>query len=161
LYEYESKGSLAGEGAVMLAVNGLDSGAIAKVELLDLIHTEDPELLKGRMAQSIESTGFGQKEGDLLLSGENGDNRLKIYFQTFLSLFKPDLTVARFKHMSGEYPTASAIGCWLACQIIQSQHLPTHMIKDSAISPSLIRRILLYNCYKGCQHSLVQVSSIT
>ena len=70
-----------------------------------------------------------------------------------------DVAIARFKHMSGEFPTASAFAFWLACHFIQNPHVPLHMIKKSSLQKE-IKKILVYNNFKGAQHSFMLVSKV-
>jgi len=58
--------------------------------------------------------------------------------------------------MTGEYPTASAIALWLAAEILQTQHIPEHMIKRAGNTS--YKHILIYNNFKGKQHGWMLVS---
>jgi hypothetical protein len=67
--------------------------------------------------------------------------------------------IARFKHMSGEYQTASAMAFWVACFLLQDHDLPTHMVKRQPV-PAAFRNILIYNNFKGAQHSFMLLSRV-
>jgi hypothetical protein len=67
-------------------------------------------------------------------------------------MMAPDTTVARFKHLCGEYPTASAYALWLACNL--PPVLPGHLVKRLSKEKSY-RTILIYNRYELSQHSLI------
>jgi hypothetical protein len=127
LYDSLTPGSLAGEGAAFFRVSGL-LGPIALLGL-EILHETDPVLVRARLEAFLQLYG----EPDLLLSGENGDSRLSAFY----NLGRP---VVRFKHLCGEYPTASSFGIWLACHFI---------------STGRAGRVLLYNTFKGAQHSFV------
>jgi len=88
---------------------------------------------------------------DLLLSGENGDSRARNWYRIVESMMGPDTGIARFKHLCGEYPTASAFALWLACNLPDT--LPEHLLKRPP--HSALRHILIYNNYKFTQHSLI------
>ena len=62
-----------------------------------------------------------------------------------------------FKHFTGEFPTASALALWLACMFLNSEKNPTHFIKRY-IQKSPPKNILIYNTYRGEQHSFMLVS---
>jgi hypothetical protein len=66
-------------------------------------------------------------------------------------------TIARFKHMTGDFTTATGPALWLACQVLQQQHIPAHMLKTGPSNG--YKHILLYNNYKGYQHSFILVSA--
>jgi hypothetical protein len=157
LYETNSPGSIAGEAAVMFLVNGNETGSIAKIRAVDTLHHEDESVMKDKLQGFIGKYLPEGEKIDLLLTGENGDNRLLKYYSSCKSAIKGDVTVARFKHMSGEYPTATAMGLWLCCNILQNQYIPVHMIKNAA-AKTPYKNVLIYNNYKGIQHSFILVS---
>jgi len=72
-------------------------------------------------------------------------------------LLNEDVTIARFKHFTGEFHTASGSAVWLACRILQEQKIPEHMIKRKT-GRSPIRNILIYNNVRGYQHGFMLVS---
>ena len=150
LYDSTSPGSLAGEGAALFRVGGAPSpiGIVA----LDTLHTRDIALVRARLEAFVARHGAP----DLLLSGENGDIRLKSFYAAAEETL--GVPVARFKHMSGEHPTASAIGVWLAAHILETGRLPAHMVKRPGTRPP--SDILLYNTYKGYQHSFILLSKV-
>jgi hypothetical protein len=67
-------------------------------------------------------------------------------------MMAPDTIIARFKHLCGEYPTASAYALWLACNL--PPVLPGHLVKRPA-KEKPYRTILIYNQYEFSQHSLI------
>jgi hypothetical protein len=146
----------------MFLVNGKEEGAVARIRALETVHTPDAATAGAAVKKALQrflATHIPEGETvDLFLTGENGDNRLLHFYTACESLMPGTTGIARFKHMSGEYPTASAVGLWLACRIIQTgEWPPVHMIKRIPKGPEL-RNILLYNSYKGLQHSFILVS---
>jgi hypothetical protein len=156
-YENISPGSIAGEAAIMFLVSGARNDAMAKVAGIDTLHHQDEQVMKERLSHFISRHLPAGERIDLLLSGENGDSRLLKYFNTAESLVGDRISIARFKHMSGEFPTASAMALWLVCNILQQQSIPGHMIKRKGDQPA-IRNVLIYNNYKFVQHSFILVS---
>ena len=158
LYETYSPGSIAGEAATMFIVNGKEPGSVANIRGVETLHHEDESLMKEKLQDFIGKYLPAGEKIDLLLTGENGDNRLLKYYSSCESAMKGDVTVARFKHMSGEYPTATAMGLWLCCDILQNQIIPAHMIKKMGGANTGYKNILIYNNYKSIQHSFILVS---
>jgi hypothetical protein len=152
LYETDSPGSIAGEGAAMFLVNNKKENSVARLEGIRILHTEDEQMVKDQLQEFISG-----KNIDLLISGENGDNRSLHFYTTCESLLADDTSVARFKHMCGEYPTAAAVGLWCACQVLQTQDIPEHMFKKRT-AKTTYQNILLYNNFKGVQHSFILIS---
>lgn len=157
LYDTNTTGSIAGEAAVMFLTDGIKTDAIAKVIAVDTLHSKDEIAVQKKLNQFLKQYLPVAEKIDLLLSGENGDNRLEKYYSSAETIAGETATVARFKHICGEYPTASAMGLWLACYILQHQSIPSHMIKNLKDETSF-KNILIYNNYKGIQHSFILVS---
>lgn len=183
LYDSTTPGSLAGEGAALFrvggqpaaqtapdaqtarqtapdtqtapqpapAANARDTAPIA-VKALDTLHTRDSSVVRARLADFVARHGVP----DLLLTGENGDSRLTSFYTAAEETL--GVPVARFKHMTGEYPTAGAAGLWLAEGILRSGRMPAHMTKSGGTKG--LRSILLYNTFKGLQHSFILVLRI-
>lgn len=158
LYSTDAKGTLAGEGAAMFIVNNISENANALVKDVCMVSSMDEKVVKQKLKTFI---GKHSPDGkiDLLLQGENGDNRLLKYYNACEELFSAETTVARFKHAFGEFQTVPALALWLACYVLQNQNLPKHFIKEEA-SLNSFQRILIYNNYQGVQHGIILVEKV-
>jgi len=88
-----------------------------------------------------------------VLLGKCGDQKLDLATDTSSnSLFSSSL-IGLFKHLCGEYPTASAFAMWLGARMIQDQHIPDVVVGGNVDRP--LRTILIYNPYFGKYHSLI------
>lgn len=157
LYTSGTPGSLAGEGSATFLVNAVKEGALAAVTGIQLLHTANEGLAADQLKLFLQKQLPAGEKIDLLLSGEDGDSRMQPYYTAFETVVGTASNVARFKHMTGEYATASAAALWLACNILQQQQLPAHMIKSQTASTKDFRRILICNTHKGRQHSFILV----
>jgi len=155
LYSTSTPGSIAGEGVAMFSVNNDSSGAIAKIHSLKMVHSKDLKVVQNAFHLFLNETK--NPEIDLLISGENGDSRLSEFYDYIENDCPNDAGILRFKHYCGEFPTASAVGLWLACQFLDNKQIPDHFIKRKPIT-SKSRNILIYNNYKGYQHSFILVT---
>ncbi|HMJ45881.1 MAG TPA: beta-ketoacyl synthase chain length factor [Ferruginibacter sp.] len=154
LYDVNTPGSIGGEAAAMFMVNSNEKGAIAKILAVDTLHSLDVSAVKEKMKQFIKKYLPAGESIDLFLSGENGDRRLLKYFLSCEEEAGPNITIARFKHLCGEYATATAMALWLGCEILSQQSIPDHMIKQKGSSDKF-QNILIYNNCKGLQHGFV------
>ncbi len=181
LYDYDSPGSIAGEGAALFLVSGelgpaptagalgvdpLPTDALAAVRGVETFHSTDAYVVASRLQAFLERHLPADARLELLLSGENGDNRALSFYTACEAVLDPAVPVARYKHLCGEYPTASAFAVWLVLQLEPGQTLPSHMVKraggigpnegdpaDVILSDS--RYFLLYNNHKLSQHSFI------
>ena len=152
LYTTDSPGSIAGEGSAMFVVSGTRANALAEVKGILTLRSGDDNAVKAATQLFLERHLPAGTLPDLLLSGENGDNRGLGGYERCEALMGPDTTIARFKHLCGEYPTASAYALWLACNL--PPVLPGHLVKRLS-KEKPYRTILIYNQYEFSQHSLI------
>lgn len=152
LYTAGSPGSIAGEGSAMFLLSGSRAKAVAEVKGIHTLRSEDDHTVGAAIRLFLERHLPAGAQPDLLLSGENGDNRGVSGYQRCEALLSPDTTIVRFKHLCGEYPTASAFALWLACNL--PPVLPVHLVKRLS-KEGPYRTILIYNQYEFSQHSLI------
>ena len=157
LYNTNTKGTIAGEGAAMFIVNDAAENALAKIEAVEMCYSKDASVVKQQLQSFLNKHFKEESQPELLLSGEDGDNRLLEYYEACESLLNDDVTIARFKHITGDYATVSAVAVWLVMYVLQHQALPEHMIKSNG-SKKQFEKILLYNCYRQSQHSFILLS---
>jgi len=157
LYNSKTEGSLAGEGVAMFVINNNREGATSKFRAIETIHTTEENELQA-VCHKFLNDNLSEKESiDLFLSGENGDSRYTSSCESVEKMVNENIPVARFKHMSGEFRTASAFSLWVANYIIQTQQIPAHMLKKN-FSKGGFNNILIYNNYQGFQHSFMLLS---
>jgi hypothetical protein len=156
LYEADSRGYIVGEGAAMFVVNTEAANSIAMLRAVSTIHSTDIELVKQQLKIFLQQNLPAGTAIDLFISGENGDNRTLPFYRACETLLADDTALVRYKHMTGDFPTASALGLWYACEFLQ-QTVPEHMFKKKTAKTSY-KNILLYNNFKGLQHSFTLVS---
>lgn len=159
LFESPVKGTIAGEGAFMVWMNNEKEDASAELIALKTIHSNDPNIVKKTLGKFLSENFMYGEWPDLLLSGENGDERLLPYYNIIESFMDKSVPVARFKHFCGEYCTASSFACWLSMQILKTGVIPDLLIKKRGDTKP-IRKILIYNNYRGAQHSFILISKV-
>jgi len=160
IYKSHSKGTIAGEGAAFfLLANKPSATDYAK---LDGLHTfykpagiaEIDEQVK----YFLEKHAVTLHDIDLIITGKNGDaGGDKIYEQLAGSLFQ-NKALSNYKHLCGEFPTASAFAMWLGATIVRSGELPP-ALKYTGSDNKKISRVLIYNHYLGIHHSLSLLSA--
>jgi hypothetical protein len=158
LFDSNAQGTIAGEGSFMAWVNGDPLGATARLVAIKTLHSVDVALVRKTLQQFLAEDILSGNMPDILITGENGDQRQKPYFDAVESVVDSRVTVARFKHLCGEYCTASSFAVWLSIQIIQSGAVPSVLIKKEG-TPSSPKHILLYNNYRGLQHAFILISA--
>lgn len=95
-------------------------------------------------------------EIDAVIFGKNGDGFDSYYDELSKTLFSNTLQLA-YKHISGEFYTASAFGFWIAHEVLKTQNVPNVLITFGQ-SKKELKNILLYNQFKGRDHSFILLS---
>ncbi|MBI5539657.1 MAG: hypothetical protein HY951_06330, partial [Bacteroidia bacterium] len=164
LYINDTKGTIAGEGVTMFLVNNAKENSIAKISAIKTLHTDSSDEVAEQLKIFIADNIIPDKQIDLFLTGENGDNRLNKYSNICENIFDDNTAISRFKHCCGEYPTASAFSLWLATYFLNNPPLPSHFIKRNLSPQNLstkdhngLKSIITYNNYKGQQHSFMLI----
>ena len=159
LFNSSSVGTLPGEGAAMFIVNNIKDGAAAKMLSLKQLNTDNESVIVEQLKLFLQENLPAGNHIDLLLSGDSGDNRFTKFYKRSEQILTGEATIARFKHVFGEFHTASALALWLATHIIQQQSLPQYMVKKKGSSASF-NNVLIYNNFKGTQHSFALLQSV-
>ena len=159
LYDCGTAGSIAGEGSAMFLVNASPRGAIARLTGIHILHSTDEKLVADQLQQFLRKHVPAGEKVDILLSGEDGDIRLQPYYNACENALSGQAAIARFKHLTGEYATASAAALWLSCYILREQLLPVHMLK-SGLPHASFNRVLICNCHKMTQHSFLLLEKV-
>jgi 3-oxoacyl-[acyl-carrier-protein] synthase II len=160
LLDYNSKGSLAGEGTAFFALNKhMTNRSEAKILSVDTFYKpEGFTAIEKRLSAFLINEPAASGQTDLVLMGLSGDNVTdEIYYHLKNTLFRNN-PCAYFKHLSGEYDTSSSFALYLASGIIKEQKLPEIIrLDDKPIEK--IRKILIYNHLRNAQHSVILLSS--
>lgn len=159
LYQSDSPGCIVGEGAATFIVSNSSDGALAKVEAISTLHTKDVELVRLQLSDFLQKHLAAGEEIGLFISGENGDNRTLPFYTNCESLLSGNTSIVRYKHMTGDFATVSALGLWYACQFAKNKQVPAQLFKKRATDISY-RHILLYNNFKGLQHGFLLLSCL-
>jgi beta-ketoacyl synthase-like protein len=174
MYGLNDTGSYPGEGSAMFYVSAENNDGAVKLEALTTVTTENIDIIKDVFrafllkheltevsddSRALNDEPMGKRDY-IFLSGENGDTRLQPYYDMCENLLHENTPVARFKHISGEFATASAIALWLCCDILRTKTVPRHMWKRMPGAPKNnvsadVRKILMYNNHKGLQHTFM------
>ena len=154
LFDSEADGTINGEGATYCILSGQQNqSANVCVDSVATFYQPNIQTVTDGIGQFLKTAGLSLDDMDMVLLGKSGDRRLDKSCEFISSkLFKSN-SIGRFKHLSGEYPTATAFAVYLAARIIKEQMIPkVVMERDLGRRPD---NILIYNIYFGSYHSLI------
>jgi len=154
-----SFGSIAGEGMTffMLSSEKSDSNYAQMFDVQTVYKPHNISDVETALLKCLETNGLTTEDIDVVVLGLNGDYLFdNIYHEICNKLFTNSVHTY-FKHLCGEYHTASAFGLWTAAKMIKHQQIP-EILKLTSNKPNQIKNILLYNHYRNINHSFILLS---
>ena len=153
-----SEGTLNGEGASFVVLSG-EPGEHdkASLEAMTMFYKHDEATLRNGIKTFISEAGMQSHEIDFVLSGACGIREFDSPLNAIVDDIFPDSSKGFFKHLCGEYATASSFALWLAAQILHAHHVPEMVIFHDAGRP--VENVLIHNQYFGTYHSLILLKS--
>jgi 3-oxoacyl-[acyl-carrier-protein] synthase II len=155
----KGKGTIAGEGAAFFLLSPQASqSSKAKISGLSMHYGPQSSVdIEKQIGELLSNVNITLTDIDAVLMGYNGDEHYDlIYHQLCKTIFKKT-AVGFFKPFCGEYQTASSFALWLASEMTSSLVYPK-IISANNIFPQQLKNILIYNHYRGINHSLMLVN---
>jgi 3-oxoacyl-(acyl-carrier-protein) synthase len=106
----------------------------------------------------LDKNNLTEKDIDAVILGYSGDAASDVYYAAPADLFS-DSALLYYKHLSGEFNTASGFSMFMACHILKHQQIHEVMMINTVKKES-IKNVLLYNHLLGSDHSLVLLEKI-
>jgi len=152
LLDSKTQGAVFGEGASFFVIsNEKQASSYAEVIAVKMYNTLAESEVSNAATQFLKENNITNEDIDVLILGKNGDIDFDPFYDTLSEGFQ-NTQLAYYKHLCGEFHTASSFGLWLASKILKTQTLPeVVMLNDKA--KTSFKTILLYNQYRGENHS--------
>ena len=126
LLNHKTPGTIAGEGNTFFMI-GKEKGMSSYACIHDIVtfnYQPENSLVYNQINSFLAKNNLTTAEIDLLIAGYNGDVTFDGIYQDVTDHFFKNTPVAYFKHLCGEYHTASAFAFWLGANILKQQYLP-------------------------------------
>lgn len=153
-----TKGAVYGEGATFFVLENEKKDTtyaeILDIEIINKIAVNEVEV---KIISFLKANGLQISDVDAIVLGNNGDIEFDTYYQILSENTFAKTPQVYYKHLSGEYFTASAFGLWMGTKIIKTQEIPA-ITSINNLKKSNYKTILLYNQYRGIDHSLTLIS---
>jgi 3-oxoacyl-[acyl-carrier-protein] synthase II len=158
LLNSESDGTLIGEGSSFFILsNEKHPSNYAELLAVKMLYkpANQAEIEKEIIAV-LKQNNLSINDIDLVIAGNNGDKESdKIYSQLQKKLFS-NIGYAAYKHLCGEFHTASGFALWLAANVVKKQELPAITVINQPKSKSF-KHVLIYNYYRNSNHSIMLI----
>ena len=152
-----SSGVVYSEGATFVTLENVKKeSSYAVLEALQIQNDLNVNEVENFISSFLEKNNLKIQDIDVVVLGNNGDINFDTYYTAVGSLFD-QIPQVYYKHLSGEFNTASAFGFWVAASILKNQAIP-QVVKMNSIEKANFSKVLLYNQFQGKDHSLVLLS---
>lgn len=151
--EPKTPGAVFGEGAGFFVLeNQKKKTTYAILEDVQTCNTLSENEVKTFVEDFLKQNNLKTNEIDAVVLGNNGDVAFDGYYNEAETLFSNTPQVY-YKHLCGEYNTATSFGLWTALHILKKQEIP-QILQKNQLTKHTINKVLLYNQYRGKDHSL-------
>jgi 3-oxoacyl-(acyl-carrier-protein) synthase len=149
-----TNGVIWGEGASFFVV-GKDKteSSYAKLKNIQISNKVELNEVQDFIQNFLTQNNLSTHDIDAVILGFSGDADSDMYYTKAMDLF-PDSSQLYYKHLSGEFNTASGFSTFIACHILKEQQIPEIMMINS-VKRENVKNVLLYNHLAGDDHSLV------
>lgn len=159
LLHSNSPGAVFSEGAGFFVLsNEKKPSSYAQLKAVRTLNTLDIDDLNKETIAFLDENDLKAEDIDLIVLGNNGDKDFDSFYKILMNDLFKNTQQAYYKHLCGEFNTASSFGFWLASKIIKTQTIPD-VVKLNTIRTQNIKHVLLYNQYRGENHSFTLLKS--
>jgi len=161
LKEHKGKGSIAGEGGAFFIVSGEkhpdNYARFAGVKTF--YKPESDEETERFILEFLSDNELLPNDLDMIISGINGDEEADKYYHKLHNTLFREVPIAYYKHLCGEYFTASSFASWLAAMMLKEQRWPDQIMFNKIKPVAPLKNILIYNQHNNTRHGLILLTS--
>lgn len=161
LLSSRTEGTISGEGSAFYLVSRQKpQQPVATIKHISPLYRPSNADVTKALEELLDIHSLKKEDIDFVLSGKNGDANIDASYQHVDQLFDKTQKLY-FKHLCGEYDTATSFACWLASKILTTQVVPDYLYSTTETQqtrPANVRHILLYNNYFDLNQSLMLLS---
>ena len=131
-------------------------GTYAELLGLKMLYNADKEEVEEALQLFLQEHNLTIDDIDVVCLGMNGQQKKDaIYTDLQQTIFK-NSNLTYFKHLCGEYKTATSFALWTVAQLLKKQEIPA-ILKYRTFEISEIKNVLVYNKYAEANHSMLLV----
>lgn len=159
IWESTTPGIQMSEGTAFFVLNkNKTEKSLASVDGIQTLYKpKSSEEILNKLHSFLKTHNLSLADIDVTLMGFSDDVNFDAKLKEILTSIEKESVAACYKHLCGEYHTASAFAMWTATKLIEKQKLPKVLaISDKA--PSKIKHVLIINQYLGINYSFTLLS---
>ncbi|HKH63021.1 MAG TPA: beta-ketoacyl synthase chain length factor [Flavitalea sp.] len=157
LFNQNSTGSLQGEGAAFFSIESWPGGncwCILK-GIKMIFKPGSVQFLEAELKNFLANNNLSVAEIHIVISGLSGDVETDKVLSALTTQTFRQVPELRFKHLCGEYCTASSFGFWIGASLLRKQQIPWGLQFNNASASFPVKNVLLVNQYMGRNYSFI------
>jgi 3-oxoacyl-(acyl-carrier-protein) synthase len=153
LLNSKTEGTVFGEGANFFILSNEQQkttyAEVISVKTYNTLTDDISELVK----EFLNDNNLTIDSIDAVVLGNNGDVNFDGFYNDLSQKLFSTTQQIYYKHLCGEFNTASSFGFWLAAKVLKTQIVPD-CVRLNDVKNNDFEYVLLYNHYRGENHSL-------
>jgi 3-oxoacyl-(acyl-carrier-protein) synthase len=149
-------GTVCGEGSSMFILQADAREYFARIVDVEQISYPTEGEIYALVNEVLKKNQLIPNDIDALVLGYSGDNRTDFWYSNLTKIIFPEKAIYSYKNMVGEYPTSIAFATYMAAWLLSGKSVSVKPMKQP---DKPVKRILIYNHYKGEQHGLILMST--
>ncbi|MBL4625692.1 MAG: beta-ketoacyl synthase chain length factor [Flavobacteriales bacterium] len=157
LFTDKQEGTVGGEASIAFIIDSKQNeSAYASIDAMTTFYKpESADEVNKRVVDFLSGNELSLADIDVVVSGKNGDAKSDEIYDSVLSQL-PDAVHTGFKHLCGQFDTATAFGTWLAAKMLKTQSIPG-VVKMNEAS-RIPGKVLVINHHNNENYSLQLLS---
>lgn len=161
LFDTKTKGSIQGEGAAFFMLSGKPSSSTwCSLKDMFVLYKPVEQELTSALRTFLDENNVTISEIDVVIHGASGHIEHDDKLQSLIATTMEEVFQVRFKHLSGEYCTATAFALWLGAAILKRQEIPEVVKIHPGTSPKQLKTILIINQYMGKSYTFMLLTGL-
>ncbi|MDR0756308.1 MAG: beta-ketoacyl synthase chain length factor [Tannerella sp.] len=144
----------------MILTNRPARHALCRLDGVETFYRPDGQQLKQALDRMLAYAGYRYDEIDAIMTGCNGMPADRQAYDCRCAKLFPDKKRLRYKHLSGDSFTSSAMGVYIAATCLHRRQIPAHLCEEQThAAQDGAKCLLLYHLSENKTHSLILLSS--
>jgi len=154
---YQPGAAVAGQASGFFALETIkrDNSYAELIELDSIYNPDDAFQEIGSKMSALKRKYPITDENTVVIMGYNGVQKETFVYNGIMNSIFPTNMVTHFKHLCGEFYTASAFAFWMAAQMLKKQIIPDVVHYNYQKVPGKIEYVLIYNQFQEKEHSII------
>ncbi|MBN1665079.1 MAG: beta-ketoacyl synthase chain length factor [Deltaproteobacteria bacterium] len=163
LFDTQTSGTLQGEGTAFFVLSSApEPHTLCRLRNVRMVYKPtDYRELANALDDYLSQNQLEHADIDVFINGISGDNARDHWNMAIRQDRMKSATEVRFKHLTGEYATASSFALWLGAMILKTQQIPDAVLVKPAVLPATMNTVLICNHFLSRNYSFMLLERAT